>query len=53
MRVSSESGALKERFYTKRIYLQVLKTAKQKKVEVREFLRAEELRDMWDFSAYY
>jgi membrane-bound acyltransferase YfiQ involved in biofilm formation len=42
MRVSSKFGALRERFYKKRIYLKVLKTPKQKKVEVREFLRAKE-----------
>jgi hypothetical protein len=40
MRVSSKFGALRERPYKKRIYLQVLKTPKQKKAEVREFLRA-------------
>jgi hypothetical protein len=42
MRVSSKFGALRERFYKKRIYLQVLKTPKQKKAEVREFLRAKQ-----------
>ena len=42
IRVSSKFGALVERFYKKRIYLQVLKTPKQKKAEVREFLRAKE-----------
>jgi hypothetical protein len=42
IRVSSKFGALKERLYKKRIYLQVLKIPKQKKVEVWEFLRTEE-----------
>ena len=42
IRVSSKFGALGERFYKKRIYLKALKTPKQKKVEVREFLRAKE-----------
>jgi hypothetical protein len=31
MRVSSKFGALQERFYKKRIYLQVLKTPKQQR----------------------
>jgi hypothetical protein len=31
IRVSSKFGALKERFYNKRIYLQVLKTSKPEK----------------------
>jgi hypothetical protein len=37
IRVSSIIGALKERFYKRRIYLQILKTPKEKIVEVREF----------------
>jgi hypothetical protein len=42
IRVSSKFGALKERFYKKRRYLQVLKTPKQSKAEVWEFLRVKE-----------
>jgi hypothetical protein len=42
MRVSLKFGALRERFYNRRVYLQVLKTPKQKKAEVWEFLRAKE-----------
>jgi hypothetical protein len=42
MKVSSKFGAHKGRFYKKRIYLQVLKAPNTEKVEVREFLRAEE-----------
>jgi hypothetical protein len=41
-RVSSKFRTLGERFYKKRIYLQVLKTPKQKKAEVQEFLCAKE-----------
>jgi hypothetical protein len=37
MRVASQFGALQARFYKERIYLQDLKTFKQRKVEVQEF----------------
>jgi hypothetical protein len=41
IRVSSKFGALRERFYNERIYLQVLKTPREENKEVRELLRAE------------
>jgi hypothetical protein len=42
IRVPSKIGGLKERSYKRRIYIQVLKTPKEKMVEVREFLRAKD-----------
>jgi len=33
-------GAFRERFYSERIYLQVLKTSREKNEEIRELLRA-------------
>jgi hypothetical protein len=42
IRVSLKLGALKERFYIKRIWLQILKTLKEEKNIVREFRRCGE-----------
>jgi hypothetical protein len=42
IRVSSKFGALGERLYIQRIWLQILKTLKEENNAVREFLRCEE-----------
>jgi hypothetical protein len=42
IRVSSKFGELGERFYNKRIWLQILKTLKEENNIVRELLRCEE-----------
>jgi hypothetical protein len=47
MRVSSKFGAFETRFYKKRIYLQDLKTSKQRKVEVEEFFVQRRIRHMF------
>ena len=41
-KVSSKIGELKARFFKRRIHLQVLKTPRERMVDVREFLRAKE-----------
>jgi hypothetical protein len=43
IRVSLKFGALEERFYIQRIWLQILKTLKEENNIVREFLRCEEI----------
>jgi hypothetical protein len=50
IRVSSKFGALGERFYIQRIWLQILKTLKEENNAVQEFLWCEERMNATCFS---